>query len=113
MSQFRKDPASELPSSGANGIQPPVVPSEDAIELSRLLARVSYQIRIKTARGIEIKNVTGSTPEIAKQVADTYVNSEPGRKLLSIAPMYVADESVLKRGMVDKSNPITDELSRQ
>ena len=113
MSQARKDPASELPSSGANGIQPPVEAAEDVIALSRLLAKVAYQIRIKSARGVEVKLITGSTPAIAKSVAETYVNSEPGRKLLSIAPAFVADESILRGKVVDKSNPVTDELSRQ
>lgn len=112
LSNHKKDPASELPSTGPKGIMPPVTPAQESIDLGLLLARVAYVVRYKTARGVETSWVTGSTPEIGRKVAEQWVNSQPGRKVLSVVPAFVADERILGK-LKDESNPETAELSRQ
>jgi hypothetical protein len=110
---LKKDPASEVPSSGPNGVLPQAVADNDSIALSKLIARVAYTVRFKSVRGIEVVQVTASTPDRAKDVAKAYVNSTPGRIFLSINPTYVADERILATHLPNPKEPVTGELSRQ
>lgn len=106
----KKDLASELPSTGSVGVQPAPVVDEKSVEFGRALAQFLYTVRYKTVRGVIEAQVAASTFEKAQKVAEQWVNSQPGRALLTVRPTVVADETIL---LTPKQVVVEHELSRQ
>jgi hypothetical protein len=105
----KRDIASQLPSSGSVGVQPPVV-DEESVKVGRSLAQTLYTVRYKTSRAVIEAFIAASSLQKAQQVAKAFVNTEPGRLLLVVKPAIVADETILleQRTVVPEN-----ELSRQ
>lgn len=104
MSKVR-DTASEQPSAGEKGVLPIVV-DQESVKLGRALARILYVIRFKTVRGVTETYITASSMERAQEVAKRWVNSQPGRSLLTVRPAVVADETILEEAAKPVVEPV-------